>query len=283
MSNNHPIDSHNATSGGKMSEARYLDDHYEATKVDYEQMLRSVGIEKGWNVLDAGGGGGSYLRLLTELVGDSGTVMITDLASENVQHVAARIDRGEFRCRVETRTANVVELPFPDDAFDAVWCAAVTQYLSDDEVVTAFNEFKRVVRPGGLVAIKEGDITAWHFGPFPSAVIWRSFIEYMDRPERGFMRAPKFAAMFRAAGLENIVSRTTLIEKYQPLSPVERRFIREAFKYMSSLNLKLDLSDDDKEWWLALSNVDDPQHILNDEDFFYREPHNVTVGRVPTT
>ncbi len=177
----------------------------------------------------------------------------------------------------------MVELPFLDDTFDAVWCAAVTQYLSDDEVVVAFNEFKRVVRPGGVVAIKEGDITAWHFGPFPSAVIWRSFIEYMDRPERGFMRAPKFAAMFRALGLERIVSRTTMVEKYQPLSPVERRFIREAFKYMSSLNLKLDLSDDDKDLWLALSNVDDPQHILNDEDFFYREPHNVTVGRVPTS
>ena len=45
--------------------------------------------------------------------------------------------------------------PFPDDQFDAVWCANVTHYLRDDDLRTAMAEFRRVVRPGGMVAIKD--------------------------------------------------------------------------------------------------------------------------------
>ena len=281
MSNDHSVDTHQATSGGHMTDANYLDDHYAAMQPEYEHMLRSVGIGQGWKVLDAGCGGGSYLRLLTELVGEAGHVTATDLAPENVQRVLERIDRAEFNCDVKARTANVTELPFPDDSFDAVWCAAVTQYLSDDEVVTAFKEFKRVVRPGGLVAIKEGDFTSFHFGPFPSAVLWRFLIQGIHGTARGVLRAPEFAANFRALGLTNIVSRTTLAERYQPLTPVEERFIREVLSFASSLGLESDLSEDDKAVWRALGNMDDPQHILRNENFFYREPHNVTIGRVP--
>ena len=52
-------------------------------------MLRWVGIQPGWHVLDAGCGSGSYLSLLTELVGAQGSVSAIDLASENVQRVEA--------------------------------------------------------------------------------------------------------------------------------------------------------------------------------------------------
>ena len=282
MSDN-PIDIHKATSGGNMTDADYLDDHYVAMQPEYEHMLRLVGIEQGWKVLDAGCGGGSYLPLLSELVGESGHVMATDVAAENVQRVLDRTARAEFRCDVGSRTANVIELPFPDDSFDAVWCAAVTQYLTDDEVLTAFTEFKRVVRPGGLIAVKEGDFTSFHFGPFPSDVIWRLFIEDLHGTTRGVIRSPEFAATFRALKLEDVTSRTILAERCQPLRPVERRFIQEVFLFMSSLSLRLNISAGDKEMWRALSNVDDPGHILNDDDFFYREPHNVTIGRVPTS
>ena len=69
MSDN-PIDVHKATSGGNMTDADYLDDHHVAMQPEYRRYVTLVGIEQGWKVLDAGGGGGSDLPLLSELVGE---------------------------------------------------------------------------------------------------------------------------------------------------------------------------------------------------------------------
>ena len=52
--------------------AGYLSAHYEACRPEYEAMLRSVGMQPGWHVLDAGCGGGDFLPLLVELVGPGG-------------------------------------------------------------------------------------------------------------------------------------------------------------------------------------------------------------------
>ena len=69
------------------------------------------------------------------------------VAAEKRQRVLDRTARAEFRCDVGSRMVNVIELPFPDHSFDAVWCAAVTQNLQTMKF-TALTEFKRVVRPG---------------------------------------------------------------------------------------------------------------------------------------
>ena len=46
------------------------------------------------------------------------------------------------------QVGSLLALPFPDAQFDAVWCAAVTQYLTDDELATALRELVRVTKPG---------------------------------------------------------------------------------------------------------------------------------------
>ncbi len=265
-----------------MSAANYLDQHFEAMRPEYEQMAKMAGIEAGWRILDAGCGGGSYLSLLSEFVGEAGYIMATDLAPENVERVLQRIDQGEFACEVEARTTSVTKLPFADNAFDAVWCAAVTQYLSDDDVILAFNEFKRVVKPGGLIAIKEADFTSFHFGPFPSDILWRFFIKGMQDIPRGVLRASEFAKVFRDMGLTNITSQTILAERYQPLREVERRHIREVLSFTSALSQRFDLPEEDQKYWRALGDVDNPEHILNDDSFFFREPHNLTIARIPS-
>lgn len=46
------------STGHELSESSYLDSHFETMKPEYETMIRSVGIQSGWKVLDAGCGGG---------------------------------------------------------------------------------------------------------------------------------------------------------------------------------------------------------------------------------
>lgn len=69
MSHSHQT---STSTGHALSAAAWLDAHYLAAQPEYEAMLRSAGFQRGWRVLDAGCGGGSYLPLLAEMVGPHG-------------------------------------------------------------------------------------------------------------------------------------------------------------------------------------------------------------------
>jgi SAM-dependent methyltransferase len=56
----------------------------------------------------------------------------------------------ELGLRVDTQACDAVELPFEDDSFDLVFGHAVLHHLPDLDA--AFHEFRRVLRPGGVVA-----------------------------------------------------------------------------------------------------------------------------------
>jgi ubiquinone/menaquinone biosynthesis C-methylase UbiE len=113
----------------------WVDIHFEACRPEYEAMLASVGLESGWRVLDAGCGGGSFVPLIAATVGARGSVSAVDLSLENVTATRARIRGWSLPCTIDVCQASVEELPYPSDRFDAVWCANVTQYLTDDGLV----------------------------------------------------------------------------------------------------------------------------------------------------
>ena len=75
---------HAASTGLVLTNAALLDVHFEACRPEYEVMLRSVGLQPGWRVLDAGCGSGSYRPLIAEAVGPTGAIAALDLAPENV-------------------------------------------------------------------------------------------------------------------------------------------------------------------------------------------------------
>src|SRR6185295_17964074 len=73
----------NATLCGR----RWLDAHFAARAQSCEQAVRSIGIEPGWSVLDAGCGTGPFLPWLGELVGASGKLNALDIAADHVAYV----------------------------------------------------------------------------------------------------------------------------------------------------------------------------------------------------
>ena len=126
------IASHETSTGSCFSSADWLDDHYVAMQSEYEEQLRWVGLESGWHVLDAGCSSGSFLPLLTELVGGDGQVSAIDLAPESIRIVQERSEQSDWPAPVTARVGPVHDLPYRDDSFDAVWCANTTIYLTDD-------------------------------------------------------------------------------------------------------------------------------------------------------
>src|SRR3712207_9247015 len=74
---------------------------------------------------------------------------------------------------VDVRIGSVLDLPFADTTFDCVWCANVAQYLTGAEFTRAMAEFRRVTKPGGLVAVKDSDGTLLQLLPLDPAVMAR--------------------------------------------------------------------------------------------------------------
>ncbi len=140
-----------ASTGQVGTEGGFLDAHFEACRSEYEAMLRSVGLQPNWRVLDAACGAGSFLPLMSTLLEPSGSISALDLAQDNVAAVERRINNGEFTCPVVARIGSLTSLPYQDEEFDAVWCANALEYLDDEELVRALEEFVRVLRPGGVL------------------------------------------------------------------------------------------------------------------------------------
>ncbi|MCK6623749.1 MAG: SAM-dependent methyltransferase [Anaerolineae bacterium] len=272
------------TTGHALSTASWLDTHYLACQAEYEAMLSAVGLQAGWHVLDAGCGSGSFLPLMANLLGPSGHITAIDLTPENVATVEVLVKSDHFPCRVELRLGSVAEMPDEDATFDAVWNANVSQYLTDDELPAMLAEFRRAVKPGGLVAVKESDITALQFRPAPANLLWHLFealVSCGNIQVIGSLRAIELPAWFRRAGLRDIRCKTTLVERYTPLRPVEREFFGSLLAWLANQAERRVLPPDEKKCWQELGEVDSPQHILNAADFYWREAHVLVVGRVP--
>lgn len=274
---------HAASTGQLMTGAAWLDVHFEACRPEYEAMLRAVGLRPGWRVLDAGCGSGGYLPLIAEAVGPTGAIAALDLAPDNVATVERRAAGWGLATPIEARAGSVLALPYADDAFDAVWFAATAQYLTDDELATALAEFRRVVRPGGIVAVKDYDGTVPRFSPAP-ANCFAHFYEAAARggatQYRGVLRTPALGAWLRRAGLADVRARTTLVERGAPLASFERLFWGDLLAYFAPLARHYDLPAEDLTLWAELADPAGRSRLLDDPDFVCCEGHVLAVGRV---
>jgi ubiquinone/menaquinone biosynthesis C-methylase UbiE len=110
-------------------------------------------LRPGMRLLDVGCGPGSITRGLAERVAP-GQVIGLDLSRETL--AGAREDaaaRGLDNLRYED--GSVYELPFAEASFDVVYAHQVLQHLR--EPAAALAEMRRVVRPGGLIAVRDVD------------------------------------------------------------------------------------------------------------------------------
>jgi ubiquinone/menaquinone biosynthesis C-methylase UbiE len=121
-------------------------------------------LRPGMRLLDVGCGPGSITRGLAERVAP-GQVIGVDLSAETLEAARdAAAARGLDNLRYEE--ASVYQLPFAEASFDVAYAHQVLQHLR--EPGAALGEMLRVVRPGGLVAIREVDWgTAAYWPPDP--------------------------------------------------------------------------------------------------------------------
>lgn len=256
-----------------------VDAHFAACAPYYRAALDEVGVAPGWHVLDAGCGTGAFLPWLAELVGPEGRLSAIDLADENAALARERMRQAPQGPPVEVRQGDLLELPYADGTFDAVWCANTTQYLSDDELRRVLAELRRVVRPGGLVAIKDLDASLITVRPADPFLFTDFFRRASASPgyARQLLRSRDLYRWLAEAGLESVRGRTVLLEHHAPLEPAARHFYGLACARIARQAVDLGLDGD----WEPFLDPAGPDHPLRGRHGYISEGNAVAVGVVP--
>jgi len=119
-----------------------------------DRVLRNASLTGGETLLDVGAGDGLIAFGALELLGDEGRVIFSDISLDLIDHgrSLARemgvLDRCEF---VRASADDLSELE--DASVEAVTTRSVLIYVKDKR--RAFDEFHRVLRPGGRLSIFE--------------------------------------------------------------------------------------------------------------------------------
>jgi len=156
-------------------------------------------LQAGMDVLDCGCGPGSITVGLAAAV-TPGSVTGIDL-EESQLAMARETASGLSLANVTFENADARNLPFEDGHFDAVFSHAMLEHLPDPMPVLA--EMRRVLRPGGLVAIRCIDLGGTIIAPNDDRLaagheVWRKYRQHCGGD--AFM-GRRLRTLLREAGL----------------------------------------------------------------------------------
>lgn len=121
--------------------------------------LDVLGLAPGQSVANIGVGNGlEYLEMLNR-VGLDGFVAGLDLSPVMV-HVSCRRALAQGEQRPALTLGNTLQLPYAANTFDRLFSSYMLDLMSTEDIPTALSEFRRVLRPGGrlaLVGLTEGE------------------------------------------------------------------------------------------------------------------------------
>ncbi|MGH3632572.1 MAG: methyltransferase domain-containing protein [Mycobacterium sp.] len=173
-------------------QARLYDDYT-------EHALRLAGLRPGMRVLDVGCGPGDVSFVAAGLVGPTGSVLGVDAAADIVEVARGRAaERGLSTVRFEHTAIGDIVL---DEPVDAVIGRLILMHLPDP--VAALGQLAALVRPGGLIAFSEFDMTT--AGSVPNMPVSRALVDGIAGAFRGAGLDPEFGTtlhtLFQRAGL----------------------------------------------------------------------------------
>lgn len=174
-----------------------------------EDVLRRAGIGPGMNVLDVGCGVGDVSMIAASLVGPGGSVVGIDQAAEGLGLAARRADAAGYSW-LQFRQADLHRVG--GGQYDAIVGRFIMMHLPDR--VAALRSLVEALRPGGVAAFIEMDITAAAAEPpfplFTRCMDWiiRLYAEVGVDAEMG----SRLYRTFRGAGLLPTMAGSTRVE-----------------------------------------------------------------------
>ncbi|HEV2343701.1 MAG TPA: methyltransferase domain-containing protein [Actinocrinis sp.] len=162
-------------------------------------------LRPGLTLLDVGCGPGTITADLAALVAP-GRVVAVDKEPAILEQAAAHAADAGVGDRIEFAAADVHKLDFPDGTFDVVHAHQVLQHVTDP--VGALREMRRVCKPGGIVAARDGDYSGFFWYPqLPELDAWLRLYLAVARAGGGEPDAGRrLLAWAHEAGFEDVTA-----------------------------------------------------------------------------
>jgi len=197
---------------------------------ELRRAVRSLPIPPSAQVLDCPCGDGFYTLLLADRLDASGSLTAVDLSPEYLAKARERMEGCDSPVARESVEGDAYRLPFADASFDLVWCAE--SLITLDRPMEALAEFRRVVRPGGLVAILETDemhrvIINWSVElelALNRAVVASAKVQH--GPAWSVSPSRRVGRWLRKAGLTTLRRRTFAADRASGFSPTTAEFLK---------------------------------------------------------
>ena len=159
-------------------------------------------VRQGMTLLDCGCGPGSITLGLAEALAPGEVVGIDRDATRTgiAEQTVARLGIANVRFQ----TADVLELPFPDARFDAVFAHAVLQHVT--EPLRALAEMHRVLKPGGVIGLRDDDRGGLVIAPqAPDVVRLIELLTMVEELNGGDPRVGRrYRELLRTSGFEEV-------------------------------------------------------------------------------
>lgn len=179
-------------------------------------------LDPGMTLLDCGCASGSITVGLAKAVAD-GRVVGIDISDVEVGRARARAEK-EKVSNVSFAVGNAYRLDFPDSSFDAVFGHNLLEHLSEPN--RAIQEMSRVLKPGGVIGLRDFDIGGLLLAP-RSEVLER-FVSIYEADWKQLNGHPRLGRQLLGLVTQAGFADVTATASYEAFSgPEGRRFVAE--------------------------------------------------------
>ncbi|KAE8872195.1 hypothetical protein PTNB73_03654 [Pyrenophora teres f. teres] len=120
-----------------------------------DKLYTRLGLKPGDRVLDAGAGSG-YVAMTMARHGLN--VQAIDITPHHVADAKKNVVKYGLQDRIKVDYANYHDLSqFPDESFDGIY--TMETFVHADDPIKVLNNFKRLLKPGGVVVLHEADFS----------------------------------------------------------------------------------------------------------------------------
>lgn len=130
--------------------------------LDKNVILKELKISAGQNILDAGCGNGYMSKEFSKLVESTGKVYAIDIDEQSIRQLKSEFEGSNIiviHGDVTKRTA------IDDSSIDIVYLSTVFHGFTISQKKGFLQEIKRILKPGGVLAVVEIDKSDTPFGP----------------------------------------------------------------------------------------------------------------------